>query len=196
MKQFSDPAARNAPFIASALVDVLPTKGLVLEVGSGTGQHADAFSRAFPNLLWQPTNADDLDSVKAWRAESEMPNFLEPLTFDLFDLQSPVSSAEAIYCANVIHIAPAEAIPHLFRHAKALLGLGAPVVLYGPFRYRDRELEPSNVSFNVWLSERFSGGGIREFEAVCDTAKSEGFEIEVDKEMPANNRLLVFRRTR
>lgn len=196
MKQFSDPAARNAPFIASALVDILPKTGLVLEVGSGTGQHADAFSRAFPALLWQPTNADDLDSIQAWRAESEMPNFLAPLKFDLFAQESPVESADAIYCANVIHIAPAEVIPHLFRHANALLGLGAPVILYGPFRYRDRDLEPSNISFNVWLSEHFSGGGIREFEAVCEIAKSEGFEIEVDKEMPANNRLLVFRRTR
>jgi len=125
-----------------------------------------------------------------------LPNFLEPLGFDLFDAQAPVAAADAIYCANVIHIAPPEAIPHLFRHAKSVLPSGAPLILYGPFRYRERELEPSNLSFNEWLAERFPGGGIREFETVRDIANSAGFEIEADIEMPANNRLLVFRRGR
>ncbi len=194
MKQFSDPAARNAPFIASVLADILPKTGLVLEIGSGTGQHADTFTREFPHLLWQPTNADDLQSILAWRAESGLPNFLEPLAFDLFDETPPIPSADAVYSANVIHIAPSEAIPRLFKHAGAMLKVGAPVILYGPFKYRDRELEPSNVSFDVWLHERFQGGGIREFETVCEIAKAAGFDFASDIEMPANNRMLVFRK--
>jgi cyclopropane fatty-acyl-phospholipid synthase-like methyltransferase len=194
MKQFSESAARNAPFIASALADILPETGLVLEIGSGTGQHADTFAREFPHLLWQPTNADDLQSILAWRAENGLPNFLEPLAFDLFDEAPPIPSADAVYSANVIHIAPSSAIPRFFKHSSALLQTGAPVILYGPFKYRSRELEPSNVSFDAWLHERFPDGGIREFESVCEIAKAEGFDFASDTEMPANNRLLVFRK--
>jgi len=194
MKRFSDPAARNAPFIASVLAEILPKAGLVLEIGSGTGQHADAFTRKFPHLQWQPTNADDLQSIFAWRAESGAPNFLEPLAFDLFDDVPPILAADAIYSANVIHIAPAEATPRLFMHAGALLQAGAPLVIYGPFKYRERQLEPSNVSFDAWLHERYPGGGIREFETVCEVAAAAGFDFISDIEMPANNRVLVFRK--
>ena len=194
MKRVSEAAIRNTPAIAEELKWVLPKDGLVLEVGSGTGQHAAAFSALFPNLNWQPTNHDDVDSVQAWREESAQANFLEPVLFDLFDAVAPVEHADAIYCANVLHIAPAPAVKHLFRHAAILLPSDAPLVLYGPYRYRERPLEPSNEDFDMWLRSNVPGGGIRVLEDVVDIANSVGIALRHDISMPANNRLLVFKR--
>jgi SAM-dependent methyltransferase len=192
---FSDACQRNRGPILEVLREVLPETGLVLETGCGTGQHAAYFGENLPDLVWQPTDRDDRaqHSVRGWVEHHGAENVRPPLVFDLFG-ESPVESADAIVCINTIHIAPWGATRKLFEHAAALLAPGAPIVLYGPFRYRDRDLEPSNVRFDQWLRRRDPESGIRTFEDVDAIARELGFELGGDRAMPANNRTIWWHR--
>lgn len=190
MKRYSKACERNQQPIGDRLQDWLADARLVLEVGSGTGQHAVAFARRFPHLTWQPTNPPgQLQSVEAWRRDADLPNLQPALAFDLFNDAPPVDGADAIIAINVIHIAPARALPHLFGHAAALLDSGAPLILYGPYRYDDRPLEPSNERFHQHLKQRHPDMGIRLFEEVDRIASEHGFEHRDTHRLPANNDL-------
>ncbi len=188
MKQYSEACRRNEQPIAEVLREILPEQGLVLEVGSGTGQHAAAFSRSFPKLLWQPTNQPGhLDSIEAWREEVALPNFKSPQPFDLFDAQGPVPEADAIVAINVLHIAPWAATERLFFHADKLLKSDAPIFIYGPFRYRDQPLEESNQRFDAFLQRRDPQSGLRYFDEVSNQAQEYGFRHCGTRRLPANN---------
>lgn len=191
MKQFSKACERNQKPIGDVLeellgrVDGVPT---VLEVGSGTGQHAVAFAQRFPDLNWQPTNPPgQLESPRAWRRDAGLKNLLEPRAFDLFDDTPPLEAAGLVVAFNVIHIAPFEATERLFCHAADVLEPGAPILLYGPYRYRDRELEPSNQRFHEFLQRRDRRSGLRLFEEVDEIATSQGFSHVETRRLPANN---------
>jgi cyclopropane fatty-acyl-phospholipid synthase-like methyltransferase len=195
-KQFSSACERNREPILSVLDDILADAERVLEIGSGTGQHAAYFARHLSHLQWQPTNRPGrLDSIRAWRQDAELPNLAEPLELDLFDDQWSVEPVDAVVAINVIHIAPWPATERLFEHASNLLSQGGLVYLYGPFRYTDRPLEPSNERFDEWLEERDPNSGIRQFEEVDALAKEHGFELVEDRAMPANNRSIWWQRT-
>lgn len=190
MKQYSKACERNEEPIAAVIDEVVPDVDdpLVLEVGSGTGQHGVAFARRFPRLQWQPTNRPGhLESIRAWRRDAELDNLLEPLEFDLFDDAPPVDSADMVVAINVIHIAPFEATERLFAHAAELLDAGKSVLLYGPYRYRDRQLEASNERFDQWLKNRDPRSGIRLFEDVDAIANDWGFRHVETRRLPANN---------
>lgn len=190
---FSEACERNKEPIAAQLERALPERGTILEIGSGTGQHAAYFASRFASLLWQPTDLGErFASVRAWTAEQD--NVLEPIVFDLLAVDPPVPSADAIVCINTIHIAPWEATEHLFRHAAKLLPKEGTIFLYGPFRYRDRPLEPSNERFDAWLQGNDPRQGIRTFEDVDAIARRYGFELQDDVPMPANNRSIWWRR--
>lgn len=180
---------RNREPILEVLRDVLPARGLVLEVGSGTGQHAAFFAQSLPRIEWQPSDrTNSLESIAAWREAVGAVNIQPPMRFDLFDERAPVEAAAAVVCINAIHIAPWKATERLFHHAASLLSSGAPVFLYGPFRYEGRPLEPSNEQFDRWLQERDPQSGIRVFEEVNAIAEEHGFRPGGDEPMPANNR--------
>jgi SAM-dependent methyltransferase len=193
MKRFSESCERNTPYILEVLKRHLPDTGLVLEVGCGTGQHAVAFAAAFNALEYQPTDVPGgLESVEAWRAEANLGNLRQALEFDLFDAP-PVDHADAVICINTIHIAPDEATPRLFQHVANLLPTGAPFFLYGPFRYKTRELEPSNEAFDISLKSRgFSG--LKTFEDLVALGQNVGLRLDEDVAMPSNNHTLVWRR--
>ncbi len=193
MKRYSESCERNTPFILEVLKKHLPDSGLILEIGCGTGQHAVAFAQAFSNLEYQPTDVPGgLESVEAWRTETNLTNLREARAFDLFH-EPPVDAADAVICINTIHIAPDEATPRLFQHVANLLPTGAPFFLYGPFRYRTRELEPSNAAFDISLKTRgFSG--LKTFEDLVELAQSVGLRLDEDVAMPSNNHTLVWRR--
>lgn len=194
-KQFSEACQRNRDPILNVLKDVFEGVERVLEVGSGTGQHAVYFARHLPHLVWQPADRPgQLDSVRAWRADAELDNVLEPVEIDLFDESWPLGEFDAVFSSNVIHIAPAAATERLFAHAAEHLSDGGIVLLYGPFRYGDRALEPSNERFDLWLKERDPESGIRLFEDVDEAAASHGFELVEDRAMPANNRCIWWTR--
>ena len=190
-------AQRNREPILSVLADVLPATGTVLEIASGSGEHAVHVARTWPALRIQPTDPSEeaLGSIAAWRAESGLANLLPPVRLDVHEQPWPVESADAILCINMIHIAPWSATEALFGGAAALLSPGAPLYLYGPFRRPGRPLEPGNAAFDQSLRARDPGWGLRNLADVERVAKAAGFDLAKVIEMPANNLSLVFRRS-
>lgn len=189
--------ARNAGPIADVLRDVLPEGGLVLEVASGTGEHVLHFARAFPRLLWQPSDPESaaLRSIESWRAEAGLPNVLPAMALDARAAAWPVAAADAILCINMIHISPWAATAGLMRGAGRLLGPGAPLYLYGPYRQAGLETAPSNAAFDASLRARDPEWGLRDLEDVVTEAEGHGFQLDRVVPMPANNLSVVLRRT-
>ncbi|HEX8621533.1 MAG TPA: DUF938 domain-containing protein [Allosphingosinicella sp.] len=196
MKREAPATARNRGPIAAVLREVLPGAGTVLEVASGTGEHAAFFAAAFPALRWQPSDPDPdaLDSIRAWRDEAALANLLDPLRLDASAGDWPVAAADAILCVNMVHISPWAATQGLMRGAARLLGPGAPLILYGPYRRAGVPTAPSNEAFDRSLRARDPRWGLRELDAVESEAESQGLGLERVFEMPANNLTLVFRR--
>lgn len=198
MKEFSPSSVRNEEPIAQVLGPLLPESdpAEVLEVGSGTGQHAVAFSRRFPHVKWQPTNLPGtLSSIEAWRKEVGLANLRPALPFDLFDEAPPVDEVvDLVIAINVIHIASFDATPRLFEHAAGLLSEGSHIFLYGPFRHQGQPLEPSNEEFDSWLRRRDPESGIRLFEDVDRIAGELGFSHVETRRLPANNDAIWWKR--
>jgi len=189
MKQFSPSCERNKEPILAVLREVLARPGLVVEIGSGSGQHAVHFAAGLPHLTWQPTEiAENLASIVAWRAEAALDNLREPLALDLFADDWPVPEAQAVVCINTIHIVSWQAVERLFAGAGRLLGAGGVMYVYGPYRYAGRPLEPSNEEFDEWLKLRDPVSGVRLFDDVNQLAEQSGLKLAGDRAMPANNR--------
>jgi SAM-dependent methyltransferase len=187
--------ARNAGPIIEVLREVLPASGLVLEVASGTGEHALHFARAFPALKFQPTDPDPLalSSIEAWRSEAPN-NLLPPLPLDAAGDDWPADSADALLCINMVHISPWAATLGLLRGASRVLPAGAPLLLYGAYRRAGLLTAPSNEAFDQSLKARNPEWGLRLLEDVVAEAEKAGFALERVIEMPANNLTVVFRR--
>lgn len=189
MKQSSPSCERNKEPILAVLREILTAPGLVIEIGSGSGQHAVHFARGLPHVPWQPTDvAENLPSINAWRAEAGLANLREPLMLDLFSDRWPVATAQAVVCINTIHIVSWQAAESLFAGAGRILSSGGILYVYGPYRYADRPLEPSNEEFDRWLKARDPVSGVRLFEDVNRLAGQNGLGLAGDRAMPANNR--------
>ncbi|HXF78810.1 MAG TPA: DUF938 domain-containing protein [Usitatibacter sp.] len=188
-------AERNKQPILDVLARVLPPAGLVLEIGSGTGQHISHFARALPGLAFQPSEMDleRHPSIAAWIAHEKLANVRAPIAFDVSRLPWPVRSADAIVCINVIHISPWEATVALMQGAGEILPTGGVLVTYGPYRREGRHTAPSNEAFDASLKSRDPRWGVRDLEAVAAEAKKAGLELEEAVAMPANNFTVVFR---
>lgn len=188
--------ARNAAPIADVLRAVLPARGLVLEVASGSGEHALHFAREFPKLLWQPSDPEPaaLRSIEAWRVEAGLFNLLPAVPLDARAADWPVPLADAVIAINMIHISPWAATRGLLRGAGKLLETGAPLYLYGAFRQEGVETAPSNEAFDTSLRARNPDWGLRELDAVAHEAGANGFSLESVTAMPANNLSVVFRK--
>lgn len=188
--------ARNAGPIADVLNGVLPERGLVLEVASGTGEHILHFARAFPKLLWQPSDPEPaaLRSIDAWRGGSGLFNLLPGVSIDARAAEWPVTEADAILCINMVHISPWSATEGLMRGAGRLLAPGAPLYLYGAYRQAGVETAPSNEAFDESLRARNPEWGLRHLEDVVAEAKGRGFRLETVTPMPANNLSVLFRK--
>jgi hypothetical protein len=195
LKRQAPAAARNREPIAAVLREVLPSSGTILEVASGTGEHAVHFASLWPGLRWQPSDPDPdaLASIRAWRADSGLRNLAEPVQLDAAASSWPVAAADAVLCINMVHISPWKATEGLMRGAASLLPPGAPLVLYGPYRRAGVPTEPSNEAFDASLRARNPEWGLRELEAVEAEARRRGLRLERVFEMPANNITAVFR---
>lgn len=195
MKQSSPSCERNKEPILAVLREILAEPGLVLEVGSGSGQHAVHFARGLPHITWQPTDvAANLPGISAWRDEAGLANLRAPLELDLFAGDWPVHVAQAVVCINTIHIVSWEGVEKLFAGAARLLAPRSIMYVYGPYRYADRPLEPSNEEFDRWLKTRDPLSGVRLFEDVNRVAMENGLTLAGDRAMPANNRSLWWTR--
>lgn len=189
--------ARNRDAIAEVLARVLPSSGTVLEIGSGSGEHAFYFSKLFPRLTWQPSDPDplNLDSIAAWTDSAGRENLRPPMSINASDVVLPMEEAAAMICVNVIHISPWDATEGLMRNAARLLPQGGPLYLYGPYRIDSAHTAPSNEDFDLSLRERNETWGVRDLEAVIAEAERHGLCFEERVEMPANNQSVVFRKT-
>lgn len=195
--KWSIPAAeRNKAPILGVLVRVLPSRGLVLEVASGTGQHVMHFAEALSDLTWQPSDPDaELRASIALRIQEEhRANVNGPIDLDVTQLPWPLQTADAVVAINLIHVAPWSATQALFEGAQALLSTQDVLFLYGPYRRFGRHTSPSNAQFDHDLRARNPEWGLRDLEAVSDVATAKGFTLVEIVPMPANNFSLVFRR--
>jgi len=195
--KWSSPSAeRNKGPILDVLARVLPRRGLVLEIASGTGQHVVHFARALPDLTWQPSDPDPelLESIALRVGEQQATNIKSPIDLDVTKLPWPLQTADAVVAINMIHVAPWSATLALFEGAKALLSTGHVLFLYGPYRRHGRHTSESNAQFDLALRARSPDWGLRDLEAVSDVAEGAGFALAEIVEMPANNFSLVFKR--
>lgn len=188
--------ARNREPILAVLRRVLPERGLVLEIASGSGEHAFYFAAALPRLTWQPTDQDTeaRESIAAYRAAMELPNVLPPLALDAAASRWPVTQADAVVTINMIHIAPWAAAEGLMAGAERLLPEGGVLFLYGPFREHGQHTAPSNAAFDESLRARNREWGVRDLDEVTALAGRHGLALEERVAMPANNLSVVFRR--
>jgi len=197
-RRLDTPAAvRNREPILAVLERVLPDRGLVLEVASGTGQHAAHFAPRFPGLDWQPTDPDPLmrDSIAAWGVEGGRRIFRPPLDLDVASDPWPVSQAAAVLCINMIHISPWACTQGLMRGSGRVLIEGGVLYLYGPYRIGGRPTAESNAAFDASLKSRDPQWGVRDLEAVCDLAAEHGLKLAETVDMPANNLSVIFKKS-
>lgn len=187
---------RNREPILAVLRDRLPPTATVLEIASGTGEHAVFFASAMPDVTWQPTDrdAEALASIEAWRIQAGPTNLLAPLLLDASALDAwPEVMPDAVVAINMVHISPWDATEGLMAGAARALQPGGWLFLYGPFR-EDGVHTGGNAAFDADLRARNPAWGVRDLSAVVDAAARHGLTLEDRIEMPANNRILVFAR--
>jgi len=194
-KRYAPATLRNRDAILAVLRAALPSSGLVLEVASGSGEHAVHFATALPALDWQPSDPDPaaLATIEAWRGEAGLPNLRAPILLDAA-ADWPIDRADAMVCINMVHISPWDATVGLFTQGARLLPKDAPLILYGPYFQADVAPAASNVEFDASLRARDPRWGIRALEDVGALATAQGFALDRVQAMPANNLTLIFRR--
>lgn len=194
-KTWPAPERNKAPLL-ELLARVFPKAGRVLELASGSGQHAAHFARHLPDLEFQPSDVDEdnLASIRAWVREEQLANLREPVRLDVLDDTWPVAPCEAAFNANMIHIAPWSCAEGLFAGLGRHLLPGGVFVLYGPFRIGGAHTAPSNAEFDDDLRRRDPAWGVRDLEAVEALASRQGLVLSERVGMPANNQSLVFLR--
>lgn len=193
---FSAAAARNRGPILDVLRKVLPQQGLVLEVASGSGEHAVHFAAALTRLTFAPSDPSPRarESIAAWIAASRLGNVEPPLPLEATQASWPITRADAIICINMVHISPWPATVGLFENAHAILPPGGPLYLYGSYKRGGAHTAPSNAAFDANLRAQNPAWGVRDLETVADLACRAGFTEPEIIEMPANNLSLIFRR--
>lgn len=190
---------RNRAPLFEVLRRVLPSPCTLLELASGSGEHATFFAQQLPRLTIQPTDIEPahLASIDAWVAELDLSARIRPaIHLDASDARWPVlhDRVDAVLCCNMIHIAPWVACLGVFRGAADVLAPGAPLLFYGPFRRRDVPTAPSNEAFDIDLKRRDPSWGVRHLDDVVAVATAAGFVLDEVIDMPANNLTVVFRR--
>ena len=187
---------RNRDPILAVLREHFAGRRRVLEIGSGTGQHAVYFAQAMPWLQWQASDvAGNLPGIRAWLDDARLPNTPAPLALDVLEWPWPAVEADAVFSANTLHIMGWAGVEAFFSGAGRVLAAadGGALAVYGPFNYGAAFSSDSNREFDGWLKARDPASGIRDFEAVDALAGDAGLRLEADVAMPANNRCLVWR---
>lgn len=194
-KPFSQACENNQAPILAVLRRHVGAAGTLLEIGSGTGQHAVFMARHLPQLQWQPTDvAENLPGIELWRAEAQLPNVAPAQLFDVWQPQLPAQSVRYLFSANTLHIMSWETVQRFFSLIPQLLQTDGLAFFYGPFNYGGHFTSESNARFDQWLKARAPQQGIRDFENIAVLAEQAGLVLVEDCAMPANNRTLVWRR--
>ena len=194
MKPFAESCEQNKLPILEVLRTEFAHATRVLEIGSGTGQHAVFFAAQLPHLDWQTSDVRDYHSgIKAWIDEARLPNIHAPLDLDVSDAW-PRASYDGVFSANTVHIMAWAEVEATFAGVGTVLEGGGRFCLYGPFNYGGKFTSDSNARFDQWLKARDARSGVRDFEALDRLARAAGMELTNDYAMPANNRTLVWRK--
>lgn len=195
MKPYAASCDENREPILAVLKQLLPERQAVLEIGSGTGQHAVYFGEQLPHLTWQ--TSDQLEyhaGIQAWLQDAQLPNVLAPLLLDVRQATWPTLKVDAVFSANTLHIMSWAAVEACFAGVGRLLPANGLFIVYGPFNYAGQFTSRSNERFDQWLKQRDPESGIRNFEDLNELAANAGMELQADYEMPVNNRILVWRK--
>ncbi|WP_231471265.1 DUF938 domain-containing protein [Thioalkalivibrio sp. HK1] len=192
-KPFAPACERNKEPILEALRRIFAETGRILEIGSGTGQHAVHFAAGLPHAIWMTSDLPDRHpGIRAWLAGANLPNLEAPLTLDVADPSWPISHCDGIFSANTAHIMHWPQVEAMFQGAGNILPPAGRFVLYGPFSRNGRHNSASNVAFDRDLKMRDPMMGIRDIDALESLAHDAGFELEEDIALPANNRILTW----
>ena len=188
-KPFSESCEQNREPILAVLRAVFADRSTVLEIGSGTGQHAVYFAPEFPHVRWQTADVPiHHPGIRQWLDEAALPNVLPPIALDVRETAWRSGRYDAVFSANTLHIMSWPAVEQFFA------GVGGVLAIYGPFNYHGAFTSESNARFDAWLKARDDASGIRDFEAVETLARAHGLILQQDVAMPANNRTLVWRK--
>lgn len=195
IKPYSESCDQNRQPILDVIKPLLQDKSRLLEIGSGTGQHAVYFASQLPGLHWQTSDrAEGLAGINMWLQDDNPGNVLAPLELDVCTSQWPSDKYDACFSANTLHIMHESEVECLFTRLGTVLETAAEVILYGPFNYNGDYTSDSNRQFDQWLKSRDPGSGIKHFERVSELACDNGLVFIKDYPMPANNRILHFRK--
>ncbi len=194
-KPFSESCVQNREPILAILREVFADRRNVLEIGSGTGQHAVYFGAELPHLRWQTADVPQNHAgIRLWLAEAGLANVLPPLALDVNRTDWRGGRYDAVFSANTLHIMGWPEVEKFFDGVGEVLEPGGVLAVYGPFNYNGAFTSESNARFDAWLKARDPASGVRDFEAVDALARAQGLLLQRDVAMPANNRTLVWRR--
>jgi len=195
MKPYSEACDQNRDPILAVIAPLFADRRRILEIGSGTGQHAVYFAARMPHLVWQTSDLEESHpGIRSWLVEAGLPNTPPPLVLDVSRDLWPDSGADAVFSANTTHIMHWPQVEALFAGVGRLLPAGGLFVLYGPFNYHGCYTSESNARFDAWLKARDPGSGVRDFDDLDRLARGAGMSLVEDVAMPANNRTLCWRR--
>jgi len=194
-KPFSESCVQNRDPILTVLREAFAERNNVLEIGSGTGQHAVDFGAALPYLRWQTADVRPHHTgIQMWLNDAALPNVLPPIELDVNQQDWRHGRYDAVFSANTLHIMGWDSVEQFFAGIGAVLEPGGVLVIYGPFNYNGAFTSESNARFDIWLKSRDPASGVRDFEAVDALARAQGLSLQQDIAMPANNRTLVWKR--
>jgi cyclopropane fatty-acyl-phospholipid synthase-like methyltransferase len=194
-KPFAESCVQNREPILAVLREWFADRRRVLEVGSGTGQHAVYFAPELPHLVWQTADVPEHHAgIRAWLDDAALPNVLPPLMLDVAQTAWRSGRYDAVFSANTLHIMGWPEVEAFFAGVDAVLEAGGVLAVYGPFNYRGAFTSESNARFDAWLKARDPASGVRDFEAIDALARAHDLVLQQDIAMPANNRILVWRR--
>ena len=195
MKPYAESCEQNRAPILAVLREAFADRSRVLEIASGTGQHAVHFGQALPHLVWQTSELPENHAgIQAWLDEADLANVLPPLALDVNAADWPAQRVDAIFNANTVHIIAWPAVERMFAGIGQVLAAGGILCLYGPFNYDGQFTSESNARFDVWLKSRDPDSGVRDFAAINLLAQAQGLRLLRDVAMPSNNRTLIWRR--
>jgi cyclopropane fatty-acyl-phospholipid synthase-like methyltransferase len=196
-KPFSESCVQNREPILAVLRDVFADRLHVLEIGSGTGQHAVYFGAVLRHLRWQTADVTlHHPGIRQWLAEAALSNVLPPIALDVSQKSWRSGRYDAVFSANTLHIMSWPEVKHFFEGVGEVLEPGGVLAVYGPFNYSGTYTSESNARFDAWLKSRDPASGVRDFEAVEALAHAQGLVLQQDIAMPANNRTLIWHRRR
>lgn len=194
-KPYAESCEQNQAPILAVLHELFADRRRVLELASGTGQHAVHFGRALPHLVWQTSELPHNHAgIRAWLDEAQLANVLPPVAIDVNHAEWPVGTFDAVFNANTVHIVSWPEVERMFEGIGRVLEAGGILCLYGPFNYGGEFTSESNARFDVWLKNRDPQSGVRDFEALDRLAGLQELTLQADITMPVNNRILVWRK--